>query len=112
MKRKETELLLLLEICCSERGGALNSKYLKDPETDIEIINRWKNIGLLEFKEIPKELQSSSTYATHFCALTKTGWDLAHKERLRRSFSTRANYRQLIDWFFRDSNDHTQVDAQ
>ena len=80
MTKDEISLILYLETRIVDRIGRVDMEQIND--VDLEIINKWKSEGLIQFGRI--KIKDHNSDGTHWVDFSEKAWDLAHSQRQAR----------------------------
>ena len=81
MNRAEKSLLLYIETCAVDSSGRMDT--LKINAEDIAILNRWRDIGFIEYGRIASSYFSPK--GSLWVKLSDDAFELAHQERKARA---------------------------
>lgn len=84
--KREQHLLLFLEHCVVEYGGAVDNRSLND--ADIELCRQWATIGLINFVEFHDPACRYRTHRVDFETGNDAAWQEAHRLRRERAASS------------------------
>ena len=85
MTNNEKSLLLYLETCAVDHGGAVEGRRMNDE--DFALAARWSVEGFITFERIrARDIKpDQQRVATHGVSLSQAAWEAAHKERRARA---------------------------
>lgn len=82
MTKGERSLLLYLETRAVDHGGLVDT--LRMNTDDFAIVERWREIGFIEFGRLTRESIERLRVSTHWVILSDDAWKTAHEERRAR----------------------------